>query len=73
MNTCIDWGAAGVCHLKRPKCQTHTNITVLVLTDHWSLALCFPSDNILPSLMSPLLSQEGSDMVGGLEFSFRVT
>jgi len=43
MNTSIDWGAVGMCHLKRPKYQTYTNTTLLVLTeDHWSLALCSP-------------------------------
>jgi len=42
MNTSIYWSVVGICHLKRPKFQTYTNITLLVLTeDHWSLAL-FP-------------------------------
>lgn len=63
-----------MCHLKRPKCQTYKNITLHVLTeDHRSLAVCFPSDNISASPVSSLLCQEGSDMVGGLEFFFRVT
>jgi len=43
MNTSIDWSAAEMCHLKRPKCQKYTNITLHVLTeDHWNLALCSP-------------------------------
>lgn len=63
-----------MCHLKRLKCQTYTNVRLLLLTeDHWSLALFFLSNNISASPMSPLLCQEGSDMVGGFEFFFRVT
>jgi hypothetical protein len=60
-----------MCHLKRPKCKIYTKITLLAQTeDHWSLALSFSSDNISASPKSSLLSQDGYDVVGGLEFFF---
>jgi hypothetical protein len=63
-----------MCYLKRPKCKIYTKITLLDLTeDHWSLALSFPSDSISVSPKSPLLSQDGYDVVGGLEFFLNVT